>query len=269
MKKVLQSLSKIFIIASFFLIVSTTWSSNDNRPKILVLIICSDQLPVYLEFQKIWRAYMHLDPEHIEAYFLKGDPSLESNYKIEGDIIWAKATEGWVPQSSGILDKTIFAFEAMLNRIDEFDFIYRTNLSSFIYFPNLLNFAKSLPKSNCYCGKRIAPHIRIASGSGFFISPDLAKQICFYKSYFIGEKEFTDDVKIGHFMYLMGIQWLSSDRIDFLNMNDWHLQQANIPSNTYHFRTKCPDELRSIDDIYIHKQLLRKYYGINFNPEEK
>ena len=36
--------------------------------KVLVLIIASDNQPVYLELQKLWRSYMHQDRKHIEAY---------------------------------------------------------------------------------------------------------------------------------------------------------------------------------------------------------
>lgn len=55
-----------------FLITSHLQAVQPEKPiKLLVLIISSDNRPIYLEFEKLWRSYMHLNPEHVEAYFLK------------------------------------------------------------------------------------------------------------------------------------------------------------------------------------------------------
>lgn len=60
-------------------------SFTDKHMKILLLISSSDDQPIYPECEKIWRAYMHLDPDHVEAYFFKSNPELEVPCKIEGD----------------------------------------------------------------------------------------------------------------------------------------------------------------------------------------
>ncbi len=116
---------------------------SDRDMKILVLIIASDNLPVYVEEQKIWRAYMHLNPKHVEAYFIKADPTLSTPFAIKEDIIWARGAENVRP---GVLNKTLLAFEALLPRLHEFDYVIRTNLSSFYVFPRLFTFLETLPK---------------------------------------------------------------------------------------------------------------------------
>ncbi len=72
-----------FWLFSFF-----PFCSMDALGKTLLIIIASDNVPVYQYFQQSWRSYMHSDPEHIEAYFLKGDPDLPVPVLIDKDIIW-------------------------------------------------------------------------------------------------------------------------------------------------------------------------------------
>ena len=108
-----------FILAALFLhtpLDAMVRNRKEREPKLLVLIISSDQFPLYTELQENWRAYMNYDPEHVKVYFIKGDPNLACQYKIEGDTIWSRVDEGWPPESSGIIDKTIYSMEAMLPR---------------------------------------------------------------------------------------------------------------------------------------------------------
>lgn len=58
--------------------------------KLLVLIIASDQRPVYIQEQALWRSYMNYDPEHVEVYFLKGDQDLGHAIEIKDDIVWCR-----------------------------------------------------------------------------------------------------------------------------------------------------------------------------------
>jgi len=51
----------------------------------------------YKEMQEVWRSYMHRDPEHVEAYFIRANPHLNSMYEIQGDVIWSKTEENVIP----------------------------------------------------------------------------------------------------------------------------------------------------------------------------
>lgn len=228
--------------------------------KILVLIIASDNFPVYLALQKSWKSYMHSDPTHVESYFIRSNPDLPTTTMIENDIIWSKVTEGWTstgPACLGIVDKTILSIEAMLPRLHEFDYVLRTNLSSFYVFPRLLEELKKLPRKKCYFGSVLGEGI--ASGCGFIISTDLARLMVQNKSYFMGNND-HDDVVIGKFLRNQGVKLIPHKRFDLLSLNDWNAIKKNIPNDAFHFRVKNDDQVRLVNDILIHAELMKIFY---------
>ncbi|MCH9613996.1 MAG: hypothetical protein SP1CHLAM54_10050 [Chlamydiia bacterium] len=236
------------------------WNLHTKKPKILVMIIDSDTPAVYPKLRNVWRQYMHLFPDNVEAYFLKADPNLEVPTKIVDDVIWCKTEEGLKP---GIIMKTLMAMEHMLPRIDEFDYLYRTNLSSFIDFPKMLEFAKTLPKEKCYCAKGIKPKAPFGSGAGLFFSPDLVRMFVAEHAEVldnIGAE--LDDVMFGEFFQAKKIKLLPAERVDYLSIEEWNAV-TTLPEDIYHFRTKNNDPARrEIDEVYIQHCLLEKVYGI-------
>ncbi len=257
MKKLILLLTITFGFLPAFLI------SVPERPiKVLMLIIASDQLPVYLKLQKIWSSYMHSDPEHIEAYFIRGNQDLPTNYEIKDDIIWSKTAEGWIPQSAGILNKTILSIEALLPRLEEFDYVIRTNLSSFYIFPRLLEFLKTLPRKRCYCGSNTGIGSPIGSGCGFIMSRDVAKMLVKHKQHLLDNASAEDDLIIGGFFIRKGLKLILHDRMDFLTLDEWYQKKDTIPSHVFHFRMKHPDHVRLTDEIYVQSQLLQRFYGV-------
>ena len=225
--------------------------------KVLVLIITSDDVPVYKELQKIWQRYMHNDPEHVEVYFIRGDPALPVDYAIEGDVVWSKTAESIMP---GIINKTILSLEGLLPRIHtEFDYVLRTNLSSFYVFPRLLKFLERCPRQQLYCGSTDRA-ITFCSGSGFLLTPDLAQMLVDHKSYFLNNNRANDDVLIGNFFKEQGIRATPHFRIDFCSLHDWYILKNMIPDNVFHFRVKNPNAMRLTDDILMHSALLKMFY---------
>lgn len=231
--------------------------------KILVLIIASDQIPLFQEFQKTWRAYMHEDPEHVEAYFIKGDPTLDSSYAIRGDTIWTRTEEGYVPESAGILNKTILSMKALLPRIRKFDYVLRANLSSFFVFPRLLKFLQKLPPIRCYSGSGTGEDSVVASGSGFILSPDLVELLVAHRKKFLNNATMPDDVLIGFFLRDRRIKLRTFPRLDILAMDDWLLLRDHMPSDVFHFRARVTDRSSHIfaEDIAIHSDLLHMFYN--------
>ncbi len=252
-----------------FFLIGSSWCSfleaTIGSPKLLVLIIASDDLPVYVEDQAIWRSYMHLDPDHVESYFLKGDPHLTTSYEIDGDVIWVKTEENVTP---GIINKTIGAMEALLPRIErEFDFVLRANLSSFFVFPNLLKFLQTCPKTGFFGSGGVTHWYGYgwnswAQGSGILFSSDLITLLVENKGQLLNRIESHDDVVISDFlMEKQGYPLSSTDRVDLLSLADWHREQDSIPSNAYHFRVKNPiDSQRESQDLFIYEKLLQRFY---------
>lgn len=233
-----------------------------GNQKILVLIIASDDQPVYLENQKIWRSYMKSDPEHIEAYFIKSDPNLGAEHKIDGDTIWFKTSVGFVPQSSGILDNTILAFDLFKDRLSEFSYVLRPNISSFYVFDRLLRDAKGFAKEKFYAGVKGNEYgISYASGSGFLLSMDLVKLIIDNKNSLIGDKSLVDDIVIGKFLTGHGVNITEYPRIILSSVDDWNNRKDKIPDYVAHFRVKNDDaNLRLKDDVFILKALKEMFY---------
>lgn len=247
------------LLLSFCTQTSTTIAKDI---KVLVLIIASDQIPLYTELQTMWRSYMHSDPEHFESYFIKGDPELPTSYLIENDTIWSKTEEGWTPQSAGIINKTIMSMEAFRPRLHEFDFILRTNLSSFYAFPRLLEALKKIPKTNCYYASSTDHTSLMGSGSGIIFSRDVIKLMIDNKQEFIGKKESPDDSLICHFLSGHGIKLLVHKRLDVLSLSEWNSIKSVIPDNIFHFRVKTDHPVRMVEDIAIHQDLLKMFYPI-------
>lgn len=236
-------------------------SDGARKNKILVLIIASDDLPVYVKEQKIWRAYMHLDPEHIEAYFMKSNPNLETDCKIDGDTIWTKTVDSISP---GLLNKTIASMEILQPRLEEFDYVLRTNLSSFYVFPKLLDQALTLPQEKCYFACFMAHGgYSFGSGAGFMLSPDLVRELVNGKNV-LWNDPLLDDVCIGRFLHGRA-QTIHAHRIDILNLQTWMDHKDNLPLN-YHYRLKHTDgNLRETEEVYVMSELLRKFYNLSIS----
>lgn len=243
---------------------------NSLVPKILVLIIASDDDPVYIENQKIWRLYMHLDPSHIEAYFLKNKPDLLSDIEIDGDVIWVKGEETIKP---GILHKTLAAIDLFLPRIqEEFSFVLRTNLSSFFSFPLLLDFLSQCPQRKLYTSGGLFPqhssylqkeYFPLGSGCGFIMSSDTAQLLIEQKNWFKDvSNQFNDDVCIGLYLSLSGIRCFETPRMDLWDSSDLRYP---IPLDLFHFRIKHSNQNERVSkERYLFKKLLKKIYNIEY-----
>ncbi len=226
----------------------------------LVLIITSDHFPVYKEFQKIWRSYMNLDPTHFEVYFLRADPSMKELYRIDGDTIWSRTSEGWCPDP-GILNKTIISLEAMEPRLHEFDYVLRTNLSALFVFPRLLNYLQNMPRKRCYTGSNTGENSVIGSGSGFIISPDVARMLIADRDMLIEHTSGTDDVTIGICLTKRhDVHLIRKDRIDIWSLPQWQAMKNSLPSDVFHFRVKSSDKERLATDTFIQSQLRDMFY---------
>jgi len=238
-------------------------SAEARELKTLVLVIASDNLPVYADFQKSWRSYMHSDPGHFESYFIKADPHLPTRYEIIGDTIWTQCEESHTP---GLLNKTLIAFEAFASRLNEFDYVLRANLSSFFVFPRMLPFLETLPKQNCYCGiyhggssRFPHPQWKWANGSGIIFSPDLIKLLLSYKQVLFNS-QVVDDVMFGVFFDHLPI--IPSRSVEIYTQFDWFNVVNQMPEDLFHFRIRVEPN-RSLDS-YIHSHLLKRFYPHDF-----
>ncbi len=234
-------------------------SFTDKDMKVLVLIISSDDQPVYAECEKIWRAYMHLDTDHVEAYFYKANPDLDVECEIQGDIIWSKCPTSSVP---GAMQKTLLSMEYMLPRIHEFDYVIKVTVTSFFCFPRLFDFLETLPKTGCISSVIMNQREIFPSGANLMFSPDFVEFLVENKEV-LWDVFHYDDIVLGRFFGENDIPIIPAERLDIPTIDSWSELKDNIPDNIFHFRVKNPDHrLRVTEDLYIHKELLKRFYDI-------
>jgi hypothetical protein len=262
-------------IILFFLSFSLALFGKD--PKTLVLIIANDDLPAFVELQKVWQSYMNSDPTHFDVFFLKGNASQETVIKIEGNTLFAQTEDNMKP---GIYKKSIIALQEIA--LDDYDYILRTNLSSFFSFESLLTKIKTLPKTNCYAGVHLylpqenLPHlgeIHFVSGAGILLSKDLAKLIAEKAKDFTHlEQELPDDVLMGYFFQKQGVKITSLSRVDLPNHAAWDAYVQNV--GDFHFRAKSHylernQEHAFAEELSILNKLVSKFYLKEKNKDQK
>ncbi len=138
-----------------------------------------------------------------------------------------KTKEGFPSDNNAIIYKTMAAFEYFLPRIQrEFDFVIRSNLSSFYVFPRLLSYLETLPRSKCYSGGFTTPGIQIASGSGMILSPDVIEILCQSRGSLMMNNHRGDDENIWRVLAPKGIRVKLHDRLDILSMEQWNQGQT-------------------------------------------
>lgn len=257
----------------FSLFLSAALSAEEPKKlKTLILIIATDDKPAYRELQKIWEAYMNSDPAHFEAYFIRANPDLPAPYEIGKNEITVKTEESFIP---GIINKTILSMEVLEQRLKEFDYVLRTNLSSFFPFNNLLNYLAKLPKKRCYCGISLyTPEgqfpdlktIPFISGAGIILSTDLVKSLIKERGELEKYKsQLPDDVFIGLFCRKKKIPMIPSQRWDYPTYDGWLKHNYKIEEYAYHFRAKYSYNARTAidpygDELLTLKALLKRYY---------
>lgn len=174
--------------------------------------------------------------------------------KISNNIIVAPSTESL----EKIYHKTIYAF-SIINKNHKYDYIFRTNLSSFIILPYFEKIVESLPLSNVYSGNFVVGEERIASGAGFFLSKDLV-EYCINN---IQVHDKYDDVNFS--IILKHVDIIGQKRLDIVECKSFRIEdmedlyQFIVNSDKcFHIRLKNPN--RNVD-VQLAKFLTKKFYS--------
>lgn len=213
--------------------------------KLLVLIISSsDYLPHYPILKQNWQSYMN-NYSNIDSYFLDDYPELDQDYQIKPNHFIVQQKESLIP---GILNKTILAIRE-LTKLKSYDFIIRTNLSSFWNFQNLQNFLSSLyinPYSYFYASQVYnLDHHNFPFGQGACIILNNFTANFLQKSYHLLDNSLPDDIAIGQFFFKNNIPIFPLEEKVIYQPKDLItiLQEPQFKS-FYQIRIKC-----SIDNI--------------------
>jgi len=224
--------------------------------KLIILILASDY-GEYLKMQPLWKTYMNRFP-YITSFFMKYKPDLSDNIQLQDDTIFIKGSDSFVP---GCLDKTIKSIEFVLKEYD-FDFIFRTNMSSVIDLQKLYNILNDKMK---YAGVIVFDKgTYFASGAGFLLS----KQMC---QLLINNKDklqynIIDDVALGYFFTNNKIPITPLMRLDVYyykyNMN---LITKDRLSNHYHFR--CKSDVKHLKTVQLMEKVIHLIYNTEYSTQ--
>jgi hypothetical protein len=214
--------------------------------KCLILII-SSQGEHYNKLENLWRKYINKN-DNFHYLFLKSDNKINDPIIIK-DVLYVNGRESTIP---GVLIKTIKAFKFFE---DYYDFIFRTNLSSFLILNRFEKFLKKVDENYVYAVIGIYNNILFPSGSGFLISKKILKML--NKCDILSDNDaniYNDDVIIGKYLKMLNIDIKNPGRYDTKIDDD-----LNISENIYHIRNKIEEE-RGLE-IEIYEKLISKYYN--------
>lgn len=146
--------------------------------------------------------------------------------------------------------KSLKAFEWVDSNLS-YDYIFRTNTSSYVNYKNLINYLKKIQEEGIdYCGY-IGDYdgIEYVSGSGIILSEHAINSIIRYKSEL--DTEIVEDVAFGKLLKLNEISPIKGKRKDI----ESHKDIRNIDSDEYHIRCRL--------DSFGYSRNLEKYL-LNF-----
>lgn len=225
--------------------------------KILILVISSIEEPYKRLENAIRETWGNNTNQDVKIFYNYGNGT--SSF-IDGDKIICESGKETL---FNIGAKTIKSFELLYDSF-EFDYIFRTNLSSYVCINKMINFLKDKPKHNYYAGKleQFFTHNitdfgegNFASGCGFFISRDLIKKVLNNKDLY--NNSHLDDVSIAGMLKILGVIPSNCPRIDITKIlnNKFYYNHdiVNIDNDNYHFRCKTDGDRSG--DIEIFKKL--------------
>lgn len=114
----------------------------------LLLLLIYNSTPHYDKLLEQQQKYIHTHKD-IDSYFISLREDNKENVEIDNDIIYIKGTESYM----NITYKTIVSMDYLINKLNKkYDFVIRSNMSTFINLNPLYNNISRLPKKNVYTG---------------------------------------------------------------------------------------------------------------------
>jgi hypothetical protein len=216
----------------------------------LIILILANDTEVYLEMQKIWKIYMKTHP-NIKSFFIKYKEQLVDDIILTDDTIFIKGKESIIP---GCLDKTIKSIEFLLKNMD-FDFIFRTNMSSVVDLNKMYN----LLNENIECAGVVGNYYgqKFVSGAGMLMNKKLCELLINNKSSI--NYNVIDDVSIGKILTDKNINIIELTRFETYNyQNNIELVNNDMIKNYYHFR--CKSDLNHKNTVSLMKKIIKLIY---------
>jgi len=268
----------------------------EKNPKVLVLVLCSRNYLSYLSSKvqkKIWK-------EHYKDFQIVHFIGHKYHDQREVDYVGDNDNEYLVIDTKddyyNIAKKTYLALDC-INSNYEYDFIFRTNTSSYINFKILKDFVKQNFQNLDYNGSilKAVEGDTIASGAGIFLSKKNVELILENSAFF--DESLPDDVAISRTLKKFNIVPKDLNRIDLkvvpspktvFNNTDFHYRCRLDPN--YHrllepslmrYLVKATNKIGlttyfhyfvlkltfAVSNNQLIKKIIQKYYSYKFYGE--
>ena len=184
----------------------------------------------------------------------KGVSEIESKTGLAKTIV-VDTPEDW----SLIGLKTLQAFKFVLQNYD-FDYLFRTNTSSYLDTSALLETIRTLPKRNLYSGVigRVFGDLSFASGAGVLMSRDVLERVCqLEKSWNHG---LVDDIALGVIVESLrnpSVNLTALSRLDIPSLEVAQQTSKELIMKNYHFRCKSKSPNETVE-IMKHLQIIKE-----------
>ena len=215
--------------------------SMPETPKICVIVIASPG-KVYEDFKRIWIENWETHGFHYGTLIFlygRGLSDNPSKYDIHLDV-----ADSTVP---GVLEKTLEMFRIIKDI--NYDFVFRTNLSSFLDFNRYMPWLMSQKTSGLVAG--CSPDRSHIGGCGMTLSRDVVEDIVNHRSDI--DTDVVDDLALSSWLFpRYDIVW--TKRIDFVYTNQVEVHNCDTTNtdfdDVYHFRFKNYDRTHDPDRMY-------------------
>lgn len=225
----------------------------------IFLIIDNDSTTFYKNFHLLWKTYMKKENDILCIFLrMKEDLTKMEEYDEKEQILYFKGKEEYIP---GILYKTMKGIQYVIKNF-QFQYLTRTNLSSFWHFKNYKNTLTKLPTEKLCLGNiGFYPQLNtlFMSGAGITLSKDVVEELS--KNNRQLNYTLIDDVSIGYLLKQLGYEFIESQRNDII-LDDYNYDlKERIENGAFHFRIKNKlDDKRNHFDIDYYYQLIQLSY---------
>ena len=171
------------------------FEQKEKKIRILNLVLYStDNGGPYDNMKNILDKYYSTFP-YVDTYYYCFSPNLAHTHELKGNVLYIKGNETYIP---GILNKTIFAFDYFKDKLSNYNYVIRSNISTIIRFDLVAEYFKhNTVKYGCtLCTD--ANNIPFSSGTSIIFSPDIITNIVNNKNKL--DYSTIDDVSIGNFI---------------------------------------------------------------------
>lgn len=214
--------------------------------KLLILVIDVKKEPwLSITNYGIKNTWFNHNNPNVDIYFIYGD--CNSN-KIENNEIQTTIKES-IPNIGYKMVETLKMIDTL-----EYDFIFRTNTSSYVDVDKLYNKLLEIANDDLYAGViGRCGCVEFCSGAGYFLSKKNVKLV--NENPNLWEHFMVDDVALGNLLSKFNVKKTSLERTDYSYINGIETNFVD----TYHYRCICPNRKDGgSSDIEIMKKIHEK-----------